>query len=111
MWFGVGGGGSSRLFLSPGLTGWLLFSLGLSWMVSWPEGLVDAYITMIPKADGDATLLGSFPCASCRLFIAFGRLSGCGIWMIGFGLGSLLLCLALGWSRVCGGLVFHCFEL
>ena len=41
-------------------------------------------------------LLGSVPCASCLLFIAFRRLSGCGIWMIGFGLGSLLLCVALG---------------
>ena len=30
----VGSGGTLRLFLSPGLTGWLLFSLGLSWMVS-----------------------------------------------------------------------------
>ena len=41
-------------------------------------------------------LLGSVPCASCLLFTAFGRLPGCGIWMIGLGLGSLLLCLALG---------------
>ena len=24
----------------------------------WPEGLLDAYIARIPKADGDATLLG-----------------------------------------------------
>ena len=30
----VGGGETLRLFLSPGLTGWLLFSPGLSWMVS-----------------------------------------------------------------------------
>ena len=27
----------------------------------WPEGLLDAYITMIPKADGDATPLGQRP--------------------------------------------------
>ena len=25
---------------------------------SWPQGLLDAYIAMIPKADGDSTLLG-----------------------------------------------------
>ena len=24
----------------------------------WPEGLLDAYIAMIPKVDGDATPLG-----------------------------------------------------
>ena len=27
----------------------------------WPEGLVDAYIVIIPKADGDATPLGQRP--------------------------------------------------
>ena len=27
----------------------------------WPEGLLDAYIAMIPKADGDATHLGQRP--------------------------------------------------
>ena len=27
----------------------------------WPEGLLDAYIAMIPKTDGDATLLGQRP--------------------------------------------------
>ena len=27
----------------------------------WPEGLVDAYIAMIPKTDGDATPLGQRP--------------------------------------------------
>ena len=42
----------------------------------WPEGLLDAYVTMILEADGDATLLE--------------RLSGFVIWMVGFGLGSLL---------------------
>ena len=40
-------------------------------------------------------LLGNVPCVSCLLFIAFGRLSGFVIWMVGFGLGSLFLCLAL----------------
>ena len=27
----------------------------------WPEGLLDAYIAMIPKTDGDATHLGQRP--------------------------------------------------
>ena len=27
----------------------------------WPEGLLDAYIAMIPKVDGDATPLGQRP--------------------------------------------------
>ena len=27
----------------------------------WPDGLLDAYIAMIPKADGDATPLGQRP--------------------------------------------------
>ena len=27
----------------------------------WPDGLLDAYITMIPKTDGDASLLGQRP--------------------------------------------------
>ena len=29
----------------------------------WPEGLLDAYIAMIPKVDGDATPLVSAHCA------------------------------------------------
>ena len=27
----------------------------------WPQGLLDAYIAMIPKADGDSTPLGQRP--------------------------------------------------
>ena len=30
-------------------------------MVTGPDGLLDAYIAMIPKADGDATPLGQRP--------------------------------------------------
>ena len=30
----------------------------------WPEGLLDAYIAMIPKVDGDATPLGQRPLCS-----------------------------------------------
>ena len=28
---------------------------------TWPQGLLDAYIAMIPKADGDSTPLGQRP--------------------------------------------------
>ena len=28
---------------------------------NWPQGLLDAYIAMIPKADGDSTPLGQRP--------------------------------------------------
>ena len=40
----------------------------------WPDGLLDAYIAMIPKVDGDATRLGQRPlsgsscCLSCLGF-------------------------------------------
>ena len=37
----------------------------------WPDGLLDAYIAMIPKSDGDATPLGKRP---FLLFIVFGFL-------------------------------------
>ena len=35
----------------------------------WPEGLLDAYIAMIPKVDGDATSVGatSSLCSACCL--------------------------------------------
>ena len=38
----------------------------------WPEGLLEAYIAMIPKSDGDATPLGQRPLCVlpvvCRLW-------------------------------------------
>ena len=62
---------------SGGLDGWTwneLKALPLSWYVClawvlrlvedtgvWPDGLLDAYITMIPKTDGDSTPLGQRP--------------------------------------------------
>ena len=67
----------SKKATSGGLDGWgwnELKALPLSWSVglvlilrevensgSWPQGLLDAYITMIPKADGDSTPLGQRP--------------------------------------------------
>ena len=57
----------------------------------WPDGLLDAYIAMIPEADGDATPLGQRPLSVlpvvhriCVLFVCFS-------WRIGFGRGSLIL--------------------
>ena len=50
----------------------------------WPQGLLDAYIAMIPKADGDSTPLGRRPLSVlpvvCRLwaFLRLGRLGGMG---------------------------------
>ena len=38
----------------------------------WPDGLLDAYISMIPKTDGDATPLGQRPLKILLLFTAFG---------------------------------------
>ena len=59
---------------SGGLDGWswnelkalpLSWYVGLAWILRlvedtgiWPDGLLDAYITMIPKTDGDSTPLG-----------------------------------------------------
>ena len=60
-----------------GLDGWAwneIEALSLSWFVGlalvlrqveaagqWPQGLLDAYIAMIPKAEGDSTPLGQRP--------------------------------------------------
>ena len=38
----------------------------------WPQGLLDAYIAMIPKAEGDSTPLDSVLHVFCRLSIGFG---------------------------------------
>ena len=62
---------------SGGLDGWtwnelkalpLSWYVGLAWILRlvedtgvWPDGLLDAYITMIPKTDGDSTPLGQRP--------------------------------------------------
>ena len=40
---------------------------------SWPQGLLDAYIAMIPKADGDSTPSGQRPSVCSRLC------TGCGL--------------------------------
>ena len=51
----------------------------------WPDGLLDAYIAMIPKTDGDATSLGQRPL--CVLPIVYR------IW------GSARVVQLVGWFR------------
>ena len=56
----------------------------------WPDGLLDAYIAMIPKIDGDATSLGQRPLNVLRSSAVFGLLL---VWVslwIGLGLGCLI---------------------
>ena len=40
----------------------------------WPDGLLDAYVAMIPKSGGDAIPLGH--CVFCLWYIGFGHLRG-----------------------------------
>ena len=40
------------------MMGWLVFLPRLRIFGVWPDGLLDAYIAMIPKTDGDAIPLG-----------------------------------------------------
>ena len=77
---------------SGGLDGWALNelkALPLSWFVRlawvlrlvedtglWPEGLLDAYITLIPKRMGTLPRWGNAPFASSLLFIGFGHRFG-----------------------------------
>ena len=50
-----------RKLLLPCFSG-LAILLELVWTSGvWPDGLLDAYIAMIPKADGDSTPLGQRP--------------------------------------------------
>ena len=76
-----------------GLDGWAwneIKALSLSWFLGlalvlrqveaagqWPQGLLDAYIAMIPKAEGDSTPLGQRPLCVlpvvCRLWASVRR--------------------------------------
>ena len=42
----------------------------------WPDGLLDAYIAMIPKVDGDVTPLGQRTLSVLPVVIVFGLLPG-----------------------------------
>ena len=75
----------------------------------WPDGLLDAYIAMIPKTDGDATPLGQRPLSvsSCRLsylgLCSYGQLDG---WFRSWVPDSVF---SAGWSWV-GGRVVYFFS-
>ena len=55
----------------------------------WPDGLLDAYIALTPKTDGDATPLGQRP------LIVFGPVLEWRSWRSGSSLGFLIRFLAL----------------
>ena len=46
----------SQLFLFLGFVGLALVLRQIEAAGQWPQGLLDAYIAMIPKAEGDSTL-------------------------------------------------------
>ena len=94
-----------------GLDGWAwneVKALSLSWFVGlalvlrqietvgrWPQGLLDAYIVMILKAEGDSTPLVNVLYAFCRLCIVFGPLFVLHTLRTGFLRGSLTQSLVL----------------
>ena len=59
----------------------------------WPDGLLDAYIAMIPKVDGDVTPLVQRPLGV--LPVVYRILPGWVSWRVGFGLGFLIPSLVL----------------
>ena len=62
----------------------------------WPDGLLDAYMAMIPKTDGDATPSGQRPLSVLPVIYRVGPLLGWVILRIGSGLGFLILFFVLG---------------
>ena len=76
----------------------------------WPQALFDAYIAMIPKADGDTTSLGQrllsvLPVVN-RLWASL-RLGHLQEWVQGW-VPKSVFCLENG-CLFCGGLVFYGF--
>ena len=53
----------------------------------WPDGLLDAYIAVIPKTDGNALLLGRDFLVCFPLYIVFGPLLVWVSWRVGLSLG------------------------
>ena len=56
----------------------------------WPGGLLDAYIAMIPKTDGDATPLGQRPLGVLPIVYRFWASARVGQLEVGFSLGFLI---------------------
>ena len=61
----------------------------------WPKGLLDAYIAMIPKTDGDATPLGQRPLSGLPVVYRIWASARVGQLEVGFSLGSPTLFLEL----------------
>ena len=62
----------------------------------WPDGLLDAYIAMIPKVDGDAAPLGQRPLSVLPVVYRIWASARMVSLMAGFGLGCLILSSVLG---------------
>ena len=75
----------------------------------WPDGLLDAYIAMIPKTDGDATPLVRGLLVFSLLCIEFGLLLERVSLKVGFSLGFLIPFSVLG--VVVGRLILKKFFL
>ena len=68
----------------------------------WPEGLLDAYIAVIPKIDGDATPLWQRPLSVLRVVYriwASARMGQLEDWFRSWVPGSVLWCWV--WTRLC----------
>ena len=79
----------------------------------WPDGLLDAYIAMIPKSDGDATPLGQRPL--CVLPVVYrmwasARMLQLEHWFRSWVPDSVFSA-GRGGSQFCGCLVYHCFWI
>ena len=61
----------------------------------WPDGLLDAYIAMIPKVDGDSTLLVQRPLSVLPVVYRIWTSARMGQLGVGFGLGFRILFLVL----------------
>ena len=72
VWMG-GLGMKLRLCRCLGFLVWLFFWIWCETTGTWPQGLLDAYIAMCPKADGDSTSPVNGPSVCSRLC------SGCGL--------------------------------
>ena len=63
----VGLGMRSKLFLFLGFVGLASVLRQIEAAGQWPQGLLDAYIAMIPKAEGDSTPIGLRPLCVLRV--------------------------------------------
>ena len=74
----------------------------------WPDGLLDAYIALIPKVDGEILPLARGLLVCFPSFIVFGLLPGCVSWRVGFDLGFRILFSVLVVVAALLRLVYHC---